>query len=54
MAGEIDRQDWVVLDKLSSKHIMGEENDALWRKAVEHFGDRYRLWLNWPTSPSYN
>lgn len=54
LASEIDRQDWVVLDTLSSAHIMGEENDALWRKAVANFGDRYRLWLNWPVSPSCN
>lgn len=54
LANEIDRQDWVVLDTLDTSSIMSHDNDQLWRKAVAQFGDRYRLWLNWPTSPSDN
>ncbi len=54
LADEIDRHDWVVLDTLDAASIMSQDNDLLWRKAVAQFGDRYRLWLNWPASPSDN
>lgn len=51
---EIARHDWAVLDALPPSVILSENYHELWNKAVAQFGDRYRLWLNWPSDPSFN
>jgi len=54
IASELNRHDWAVLDKTDRSLLMGEGDDDQWRDAVSRFGDRYRLWLNLPSDPSYN
>ena len=51
---EIDRHDWAVVDALPLATIMSDQCDNIWHEAVAQFGDRYRLWLNWPIDPSFN
>ena len=51
---EIRRHDWAVDLNPSRNIIMRYSGDEAWRKAVAHFGDRYRMWLNWPNSNILN
>ena len=48
LAGEITRHDWAVLKQADRGMLMDEADDQLWRNAVSQFGDKYRMWLNWP------
>ena len=52
--GEIKRHDWAVLNQVDRELLMDAGDDDRWRDAVECFGDRYRLWLNLPSDPTYN
>lgn len=54
LADELARHDWVVLDGCHGAALLTEPQEQLWNKAVARFGDRYRLWLNWPTNPAMN
>ncbi|MBR4829243.1 MAG: YqgE/AlgH family protein [Muribaculaceae bacterium] len=54
ITSEINRHDWAVLDGAGRDLLMGDGDDNQWRDAVAHFGDRYRLWLNLPSDPSFN
>lgn len=45
---ELDQGAWAVLDAMPTTPLLTEARDAMWRKAVAHLGDRYRLWGNWP------
>lgn len=51
---EISRHDWAVIDALPVATIMSDNWEQLWREAVAQFGERYRLWDNWPIHPSFN
>lgn len=48
LAGEIARHDWAVLKQAEPAMLMAEAEESLWRNAVEAFGEKYRMWLNWP------
>lgn len=48
LEGEIERHDWAVLKGMKPAHLMLAEEEGLWRRAVALFGDKYRLWQNWP------
>ena len=48
LESEIERHDWAVLKGMKPAELMQAEEDGLWRRAVELFGDKYRLWQNWP------
>ncbi len=54
LADELSRHDWVVLDGSSEMMLLTTPYDQLWHNAVQRFGDRYRLWLNWPVDPHLN
>ena len=54
LMGEIERQDWAVLDVIDNDVIMGEGNTEMWQWAVSQFGTRYRLWNNFPLDPCDN
>ena len=54
LAGELARHDWVVLDGCDSAMMLGTPHARLWAEAVQRFGDRYRLWMNWPADPHLN
>ena len=54
LAAEFKRHDWAVLDGCDAAMILGTRYDRLWCEAVKRFGDRYRLWLNWPFSVHLN
>lgn len=54
LQSEIDRHDWAVIDALPLATIMSDNWQQVWNEAVAHFGDRYRLWLNWPANPQLN
>lgn len=55
IASELERHDWAVLTDGDRRELyMGEEEEGMWLRAVERFGDRYRLWLNMPSDPSCN
>ena len=46
-------------DGIVSRTVYGEvppraPHDAMWQRAVERFGPRYHLWLNWPTDVAMN
>lgn len=48
LESEIERHDWAVLKGMKPAELMQTEEEGLWRRAVELFGDKYRLWQNWP------
>ncbi len=54
LAGELARHDWAVLDGCDASMMLYTPHDRLWAEAVKRFGDRYRLWLNWPAHPGMN
>lgn len=54
LESEIERHDWAVLKRMETGQVMLAEEDALWREAVAQFGDKYRLWQNWPRDVHHN
>lgn len=48
LESEIERHDWAVLKGMKPTQLMLAEEEGLWRRAVALFGDKYRLWQNWP------
>lgn len=54
LAGELKRHDWVVLDGIDARFALTTPYREMWNSAVERFGDRYRLWRNWPVEPADN
>ena len=55
IAGELKRHDWAVLTDSDIRELyMSDEEEGMWHRAVERFGDRYKLWLNMPSDPSCN
>lgn len=54
LENEIERHDWAVLKRMETGQVMLAEEDALWREAVAQFGDKYRLWQNWPRDVHQN
>lgn len=54
LAGELRRHDWVVLDGMDAHFALRVPYEQMWDSAVARFGDRYRLWRNWPVEPSDN
>lgn len=51
---EIRRHDWVVLDGDNREMMLHWRHEGMWDEAVSRFGDRYRLWRNWPLEPTDN
>jgi putative transcriptional regulator len=54
LAGEIARHDWAVTSSVVTTTVMDEADDAIWQNVVKNFGDKYRLWLDWPKDVIYN
>ena len=54
LSSEIARHDWVVLDDKDADWMINHPTGNMWEDVVSSFGDRYRLWKNWPDSPSEN
>jgi len=54
IASELERHDWAVLPHSTTHLLMADGDDDLWRMVVRQFGERYSLWLNLPSDPSYN
>lgn len=51
---EVDRHDWVVLDGIDAQFALRTPYQTMWDESVSRFGDRYRLWRNWPIEPNDN
>ena len=49
---EVNRHDWAVLKGDIAQLVMSDDNETIWHKAVERFGDQYRLWKAWPDDVS--
>ncbi len=45
---EIEEHSWAVLKQVDIANLMAKGQHQLWSNAVAQFGDKYRLWLNWP------
>ncbi len=54
LADEIARHDWVIMKHPDQDMLMANHEEAMWKMAVNSFGDKYRTWNNWPTNPSNN
>ncbi|MBO7609109.1 MAG: YqgE/AlgH family protein [Muribaculaceae bacterium] len=54
LSDELDRHDWVVLDGADADYALRTPYLEMWDRAVSRFGDRYRLWRNWPVEPNDN
>lgn len=54
LSHEIEQQSWAVLKGSDPALVMADGRNKIWLKAVEAFGDRYRMWLTMPTNPSLN
>ena len=51
---EVNRHNWAVLKGDIAQLVMSDDNETIWHKAVERFGDQYRLWKAWPDDVSLN
>ncbi len=54
LSHETEQQSWAVLKGCDPALVMAHGQHAIWRKAVEAFGDRYRMWLTMPADPNLN
>lgn len=54
LASEIARHDWAVKKSPDHDMLMAEMDYDMWNEAVNSFGDKYRIWNNWPSNPSDN
>jgi len=55
LADELERHDWAVWNgDIDHSLLMDTDDSGAWKRAVQLFGDRYRLWLTIPHDPSNN
>lgn len=54
LSDEIDRHDWAVLKDTDADALLGQEGEPMWQWAVQGFGPKYRLWLQWPKNLEAN
>lgn len=54
LVSEIGLHDWAVASDINIDMILREGEDDIWRNAVNSLGERYRMWLNWPTNLMMN
>ena len=54
LEGEIERHDWAVLKQMTPAEVLADQEEEMWRQAVARFGDKYRLWQNWPRDVHQN
>ncbi len=53
LEAEIAENSWVV-SSLGEEQIMARDVDASWEEAMNHLGDVYKSWTNFPRNPSFN
>lgn len=53
LAGEIEEGSWIV-SSLDDKQIMCSNASTVWKESMQHLGDIYKTWSNFPTNPTYN
>ncbi len=51
-AGQLDNElelhDWLISKDADIAMLMSDTEEHMWQMALERFGDKYRLWNNWP------
>jgi len=53
LAGEIEENAWIVAS-LDDHRIMQSDATTIWKESLEHLGDVYKTWSNFPTNPMFN
>lgn len=51
---EIKNYDWAVVENHDTHRLITEEGEMAWRNVVQTLDERYRLWLNCPSSVILN
>ena len=51
---ELDFHDWLIAKDADIPLLMSDTEEHMWQMALEPFGDKYRLWNNWPLEPHDN
>lgn len=54
LQAEVDIHSWAVLDDADAGMLLSGNVGDMWQLAVNRFGDRYRMWRNWPLDPTAN
>ena len=39
---------------MTPAEVLADQEEEMWRQAVAQFGDKYRLWQNWPRDVHQN
>jgi putative transcriptional regulator len=50
---EIADNSWIV-STLDDSKIMRSDSSAVWKETLEHLGDIYKTWPNFPNNPAFN
>ncbi|MGM9869423.1 MAG: YqgE/AlgH family protein [Sodaliphilus sp.] len=45
---ELGLHDWLIAKDTDIALLMSDTEEPMWQMALERFGDKYRLWNNWP------
>ncbi|MBN1187441.1 MAG: YqgE/AlgH family protein [Bacteroidales bacterium] len=53
LENELKEQSWLVVD-MKPQIIMTGDLDSIWKDALSNLGDKYKIWINSPESPSLN
>lgn len=54
LEAEIGMNDWAVCHAIHSNLILSNDEADIWQLSVARLGERYRMWLNWPSDLSMN
>ncbi len=50
---EIAENSWIV-SSIDDQKIMSTDVSMIWKESLEHMGDVYRTWSNFPANPTFN
>ncbi|MGN0214436.1 MAG: YqgE/AlgH family protein [Muribaculaceae bacterium] len=54
LEAEIGMNDWAVSHTCNTRLILSNAQTDIWQKSVKQLGERYKMWLNWPSDLSMN
>ncbi len=54
LENELNEKSWIVLSKISNKHILDSHNDDLWKDLMDRLGGKFKVMSTFPKDPSHN
>lgn len=54
LASELNEKSWIVLNSVSSDHILDTSNENIWKDTMKKLGGKFKIMSQFPKNPSDN